>query len=211
MACEGDQITIRPGRNVWLLGRTDRDAPTYADVVQTAAAFLSRVFGERSPEEVISTALGRYIIGAARPVLIEALQTPPGKSPLDVRPALEGSRIARREDCETLRTVKADRLWWVVARFDWRGPRTARDWPARAVNWLGIPSRPDHDLDWLLIEANHAGPAKEPDTSWGEETGERLEKVAERAGRKLRLALVPVGLALLGAGAVYLAVIRGKQ
>jgi len=205
VSCE---VTIFPGRNVWLLARTDRDAPSYEDVIQTCAAYLSRVFGERSPEEIISTAPGRYIIGAARPVLIDAEQTAIDAA-ATFRPQIEGAVHGRYENCPEVYVVRADRTWWVMVGFDWRGPTTQREWPARSVNWLGIPSTgPGVDLDWLLVTAATSGAAKEPDTSWSQETG---ENVAETAKAVTRSVGIPVGLLLVGAGVVYLALATRKE
>ena len=205
MACT---VSIYPGRNVWLFARTDRDAPSYEDVIQTCAAYLSRIIGERSPEEIISTAPGRYIIGAARPVLISAEQAPLD-APATARPSIEGSVHGRYESCPDVYVLQADRTWWASVRFDWRGPQTERPWPARSVSWLGIPSSgPGVELDWLLVEAATDGAAKEADTSWSAETGAKVAKAAESVTKNVG---VPVGLLLLGAGLVYVALMRSGK
>ena len=205
------QVTIKPGRNAWLLARTDRDAPTQLDVIQTAAAYMSRVIGQRSPEEIVSTGPSRFIIGAARPVLIEGVQTPVDGSGLDSRPSIEGERLQRHLDCVEPYTITADRVWWVTVRFDWRGPTVKRDWPARGVNWLGIPHRGPGGLDWLLVQANWVGPAQETDTTWGGEVGEQVGEGLRKAGAAVSSAIAPAGALLVGAGLLLAVVLVSRR
>jgi len=200
--CQDDKVTIKAGRNAWLFARTDRDAVDRADAIQTGGALLKRVLGNASPLgsrsifEVVQSPkgpadVGRFIIGAARPVLITATQ--------DDRPVLPlGDLIGRHEDCEAFRNVVAKRVWWVSVEFDWRGPDTVIDWPHRAVNVLGFESDDPLARDWLLVEARHIGAAVEPDTSLGGEVAEEAGEVAEAAAKA---ALGAGKLLLFGAGA----------
>ena len=48
------------------------------------------------------------MIGAARPVLIEAVQAPVDGSGLDSRPSIEGERLQRHLDCVEPYTITAD-------------------------------------------------------------------------------------------------------
>lgn len=208
MACVGDQVDIRRGRNAWVLARTDRDGANRDQVIQTAGAFLSRVLGPASPErmrglfDVIQSpqgpeGTGRFFIGSARPVLITAFQADSPQSALAQMPRLRGEIIATREQCETLRAVKAEAPWFVVARFDWRAPLSSAPWPRRAVDPFGIPFDSQTDNDWLLLAAAHQGRAKAKDSSLAKEVGDELRST----GSSL---LLWAGLAVAAGGAIYL-------
>lgn len=200
--CEDDKVTIKPGRNAWLFARTDRDAVDRSEAIQTGGALLKRVLGNASPLgsrsifEVVQSPkgpsdVGRFVIGAARPVLVTATQ--------DDRPFLPvGDLAGRAEDCKAIRAIKAERPWWVSVEFDWRGPDTVIDWPHRAVNALGFETDEPLALDWLLIEARHIGAAVEPDTSLGGEVAEAGGEVVKAAADA---ALGAGKLVLFGAGA----------
>ena len=207
MGCENDQITIKPGRNIWVLGRTDRDAVGHDEVLQTAGAVLSRFLGQASPKgsrsifEVLQSPKGeedtaRFVIGAARPVIVEAFQAHSAASALEERPLLPADeQIAQREECPVLRTIQADRPWYVTAEFDWRGPSTEAPWPRRMVGPLGIPIDTDHGLDWLLLSAGYRGEAEESDTDLLDEvsdaTAEQIKKTAKSVGEAARSSRPP--------------------
>lgn len=213
--CEQDQVEILPGRNTWLLARTDRDGANVEDVLQTAGAALMRFLGDASPAgtrsifEVLQSPQSppggaRFIIGAARPVLVHAFQAADEREALAQLGTLpigpNARQLARFEQCPTIRTIKVeDRPWFVRVDFDWRAGRRDIDWPRRAVNLLGFPTNDDHNLDWLLLGALHQSvqPA-EPDTTLREEFSEETKEALRRAknvGKPLLLALaVGVGL-----------------
>jgi hypothetical protein len=214
MACK---LTIRKGANVWLLARTNRDAPSPEDVVESTAAFLIKTLGFASPvgtrgvlETVVSPkGVRRYYIGAARPVEISAADRPITDLP--------GVVYARRENCPEpeLAFVEGQSPWYVAVEFDWRGNDVEIPWPRRRVNWLGVPSDsdPSRPFDWLLLQANFVGAeAKHEDSSLIEDVidevtdywrtaKKEVEKALDRNKTTLTIALV-AGVAL---GVVYLA------
>lgn len=192
--CADDLIEIPRGNNRWVLARTDRDAPTLDDVLESSGAFLGRVLGQASPFgqrnifEHLPAPGGpklpeneeRFVIGAARPVLVRAEQPETASEALDlVRP--EGNLIARHSDCPTLRTVRAERPWIVAVDFDWRGQSTTAPWPRHGVNAFGLPTDDPNDLDWLLLGASHTGLAKSKDTTLMREVSDETAKQIKRA------------------------------
>lgn len=160
-------LAIKPGRNVWLLGRTDRDAPDAADVEQTAAAWLSRVFHETLELQIgqkLPEGGTRFYTGAARPLDVHAVRP---ESAMD-RPALPTGTDAWRFELDQPDdlALNAEKPWYVVADFDWRGPTLiVADWPRRVVNQWGVPTDDDQQLDWLLLSAHALGSATRPDSS----------------------------------------------
>lgn len=195
-------LALHPGRNVWVLARTDLDGASHEDVLKTAANvmhhFLRPVtpFGQQEVFEhlirldpVQPGAEARYIIGAARPVELSAVQVPlDGQFPrLRIVPACRA--IKRREDCDVLFTLAAQQPWGVIVNFDWRGPLVQMPWPRRRVNLLGFAVESEDELQWLLMEACWMGEALEPDTTladdlareWSEATREGLQRLAEPA------------------------------
>jgi len=197
--CEDDTVAIARGHNRWVLARTDRDAPTRSDVLQTASAFLHRVLSAASPPgqrgvfdvlPVPGTQETRYIMGAARPLTVQAVQPETPGDALDFSVA-PGKMLARFSDCPTPRSVKADKPWLIVAEFDWRAPSVRIDWPARAIDPFGLPFDNPMSLDWLLLAASFQGAAVERDTGWTDE-------VAEGTKRELKKALQPSGSLVAG-------------
>lgn len=213
--CENDQVEILPGRNTWLLARTDRDGAPLDDVLQSAGAVLMRFLGEASPigtRSIFETlqspqspeGAARFIIGAARPVLVHAFQAQNEREALAQLGTLpvgpNARQLARFEQCPQLRTIRVEeRPWFVRVDFDWRAGRRDIPWPRRAVNMLGFPTDVQHGLDWLLLGALHQSDRpQEPDTTLREEFSEETKKALQRvkeAGKPLLLALaVGVGL-----------------
>lgn len=195
-----DELPVLYGRNRWVLARTDRDAADEQEAVETAGAYLSRVLGYASPSNTRSVFervsvvgdVSRYVIGAACPVLISAMQ-PSGFGELAERLQFDGRLLGLYTQCDTFRTVKAQRPWVVSVEFDWRAPDTAIPWPRRSVNSLGIPSEDgDHELDWLLLGAWFAGDVQEPTcgTWWSQSVDEVKEQVGE-AVSAVKQAVVP--------------------
>lgn len=218
---------------MWVLARTDRDGSTHEEVLQSGGAVLTRFLGQASPLgqrtifEVLQSPKGdeqqaRFIIGAARPVLVTAKQDTRGDlfRQLTANGLLQGGReLGYHTDCAVIRTVKASQPWYVVAEFDWRAPAVRIPWPRRKVNLLGFPEDADQDLDWLLLAAAHQGPAREKDTDLisevSDETAKEIRKAKKSAERAVSKAVKPLlwGASLAaGAGLVwYLTTNTGKR
>lgn len=225
MGCAQDKVTIRNGRNVWVLGRTDRDGADVAAVLQTAGGVLKRFLGQASPAgtrsvfEVLQSTRddphgARFVIGAARPVLVDAFQATSPETAVEQQPRLprevETDYFA---DCPTFRTISAQRPWYVTVEFDWRAPTTKIDWPRRAVDILGVPLFGDQALDWLLLSAGHKGPSEESDTSLLDEVSEDTKRVIVEAAEKVANAAKPLLIALafiVGGGAVVYLVSKSR-
>lgn len=189
--CKTDRLLVKPGRNLWIIARTDKDAASAGDVITTAGAFLLRVLGYASPSgydrtEIIQDpapppgALAAWYIGAARPALVVRVTR---TYPVD---ASDGSRLGRSIECDAVRFIDADQPWYVVVEFDWRGPLTWISWPASKVSALGIRSSDTRrtDLDWLVVESWFLGAARLPDSTLGGEivdfAGEKVEAAADK-------------------------------
>lgn len=214
--CKNDRLLIKPGRNRWIVVRTDRDGVDVPDMVQTLGAFLLRVLGRASPQgmeahQVLQDpdpppgALAAWYIGAARPVVLFDL--PSQKYPVG---ASGGKRLGRSIECKAVRLVKADNPWHFVVEFDWRGPSTWAPWPASHVSNFGIRSQDTRrtDLDWLVTEAYHLSDQPQaPDSSLGREITKYGKKKAEEAGKAIKeiaTAGVSTGLVVAGVAAVLL-------
>jgi hypothetical protein len=221
MGCEDDKLTVVHGNNRWVLARTDRDAPTTDDVLETTAAFLSQTLGRASPAaqrsifEVFSPnddGKPQWAIGAARPATAEASQPESVDDALALsRP--EGRLVGRHTDCPVLRTVGAERPWIVSVEFDWRGPTTVLPWPRRRIDPFGLSLDTPNNLDWLLLAASVTGPARHPDTSFTRELGKRGRKEVRRAKRALQNAATPllVLAGVVGVGYVWSSLRKGKR
>jgi len=218
MDCAQDQVTIQPGRNIWLLARTDRDAASKDTVLKTTGAVLKRFLGQNSPpgtRSIFETmrspqASGhdaRFVIGAARPVLVDAFQASAPEKALEEMPTIpREERTDRFEQCPVLRTVAAQRPWFVLVEFDWRGKRISIDWPRRAVGTFGIPFDSQNENDWLLLAAGFRGPPEEDETDLLDEvTDDTREKIVNAAGVAAKtLAPVLITLAVIaGGGALF--------
>lgn len=211
--CAQDKVEIKNGRNVWVLARTDRDSADLASVLQTAGGVLKRFLGQASPVatrsvfEVLQSPQdsphgARFVIGAARPVLVDAFQASSPERAIAEQPVIPAEvRTDYFADCPTFRTIQAQRPWYVTVEFDWRAPATAIAWPRRLVNALGMPLPSDQGLDWLLLSAGHRGPAEESDTSLLDEVSDETAEVIEKAANVAKPILVGLAL-LLGGGAV---------
>lgn len=220
MGCAEDKITIKPGRNVWLLARTDRDAADLAGVLDTTGAVLKRFLGRASPPgtrsvfEVLQSPKdtphqARFVIGAARPVLVDAVQASSPEKALSEQPIIPSNvRTDTFTDCPVVRTIAAQRPWFVCVEFDWRGQTTKIDWPRRAVNFLGMPFDTIHGNDWLLVSAGHLGKAKEADTDLlsevSDETADAIKSAAEGVATTVGPLLFGLGIAGGVAGVAYL-------
>jgi hypothetical protein len=210
-----DNVTVRNGRNLWALARTDRDAPSLDEVIETAAAFLVKTLGVASPSgsrgafELLPIVgeNSRYIIGAACPARIKALQ-PADVSELFALQLPPGEVLANYQDCDVLRSVTAQRPWLVLVDFDWRAPTVVVPWPKRKVNDFGLPEDVDQGLDWLLLGASYAGAPLEPTCKgW-------LEEQAAGVKRKVMSALTPfliLGAVGLGIGVGFAFTQKGRK
>jgi hypothetical protein len=217
--CQNDAVPIKQGRNIWVISRTDRDAPHADQIVDSAGAVLKRWLGAPSPlgqrsifEAVPSPKIGgfwsawigsnvtaQFFIGAARPVTVGQSLARPSTEAL----VPSSEVVGRFEACPNVRMVNAQTPIWVIADFDWRAADTTIPWPRRSVNALGIPTDNDQALDWLLVEAAFAGPADQPDGSLG---GDVAQVAKDDAGDALK-ALSPIvtgALYVAGAGLIGL-------
>lgn len=207
MACN---LTVRPGQNVWLLARTNRDAPSSEEVAESTAAFLIKVLGFASPVgsrglfETMASPNGqrRYYIGAARPVEILTVQQSP------ITEGIPGAVYARREDCPEpeLAFVAGKSSWYVLVAFDWRGDETVIPWPRRRVSWLGTVSTddPSEPFDWLLLQASHvsAVPLHE-DSSLAADVADAASEYwvsAKKEMKRLVKSSIPAVVVALGLG-----------
>lgn len=205
MACD---LTVKPGQNVWLLARTNRDAPSSEDVAESTAAFLIRTLGAASPIasrgalETVASPKGerRYYIGAARPVEILSVSREPV--------AVPGDTYARREDCPEpeLAYVAGKSSWFVLVAFDWRADSTVIPWPRRRVSWLGTVSTddPSEPFDWLLLQASHVSPTPlHDDSSLAADVADEVTDYwtsAKREMRRLVKSSIPAVVVALGIG-----------
>lgn len=173
--CTNDQLPVIRGHNRWVLARTDVDGVDAEEVRETAGALMSKVLApvqplaQRSLFEFLSPPwkdADRFVIGAARPVLVQAQQ------PKDKDTALRlsmpsGKLLGVYTQCPVMRSINAQVPWLVFVDFDWRAPDGVIPWPRRKVEW-GFPQDVDQGLDWLLLAASWQGEAKNPDTSMSE-------------------------------------------
>lgn len=184
-------VSVLPGRNVWLLARTDRDGPSPDGAVLTAAAWLNRLLPSATPAPPPSSPNGpegvsRYYMGDLRPLDLAAHRTaePP--------PIPKGDQSWNVNDQPGPYHVKADIPWWVVADFDWRGPiKTFEKWPTRSVGTFGWASdEASLTADWLLVKAVHVGPPSRDDSSTTKEYGKAAAGVLPQIGGVAMLALL---------------------
>lgn len=144
-----DQMQIVPGRNRWIIARTDRDNVQADGVRLTALVVLKLWLQGASPvgmRAVYTEHPGQlYAIGAARLLSLEV-----SEKPLELERLPSSQRF---EDCPTVRVVNARSPWWLRISFQWHGPLVTRAWPRLSVNAIGIEDSNDQGLDWLLIEA----------------------------------------------------------
>ena len=205
MDCLEPSLTIAKGRNLWLLARTDRDAPDPGFALQSAGAFLAKVLGpasplgERSLFEVVQSPdatdqTAKFFIGAARPVTVTEGQH------------LAGAPIASWNDCDQAFAMRAQTPIVLTADFDWRAPNALVPWPRRTVNSFGVAVDEPSNLDWLLLQANDAGQSNRPDGSLG---GDVAGAVKQAASSAVNSALT---LAAIVAGGLVIAIAsKGKR
>lgn len=150
-------IRVLPGPNSWLVQRTDRDAAEAAEAIGSLGAFLNRVLNQASPAGLrgvfqmlhASATGGRFVIGAARPIVVAAdRERPPVPVGLEVDGKSDGSALLRR--------VRAIRPWFLSVTFEWHGGTVQLPWPHHFASVLGSENVSDLDLDWLVLESHKA-------------------------------------------------------
>ncbi len=155
----GHNVRIRRGPNSWLVTRTDRDAADAGDAISSLGHFLNRILNPASPagfrgvfQEIHATATGgRFVIGAARPIIVQAERDRPSvPDGLAVDGESNGSPRPRR--------VRALRPWFLSMAFEWHGSDVSIAWPQHFANVLGCEHSSDLDLDWLLLESHKVKP-----------------------------------------------------
>ncbi len=153
MSPHDHNVKLAHGENAWLLARTDRDDAERSTVIESAGSFLNRCLNQASPAgyrgvfQILSTSPtgGRFVIGAARPILVTTTRT---------RPSVP-------ESLRTLNTVQKGQLpkkvagkepWYLSVIFTWHGNAIALPWPQHFGPVLGSELASDTELDWLLLE-----------------------------------------------------------
>jgi hypothetical protein len=161
-----EDVQIVPGRNRWLVSRTDRDGVQADGVRSTALVVLRRWLQGASPLSMRSVYAEHgetYVIGAARGLVFDISDAPPAVPELVAEamprrgaramPELSPAAVQRVEDCRIVRAINGVSPWWLSVRFSWHGPVVRRPWPRFSVNAVGVEDDNDRSLDWLLIEA----------------------------------------------------------
>ena len=146
---------VKPGPNSWLVQRTDRDAADAGEAITSLGSFMNHVLqyassaGLRGVFQVLHTSHtgGRFVVGAARPILAQAHRDRP--------PVPEGLVLAcSLGEAPPLRRVRALRPWYLSVTFDWHAGLAQLSWPHHFAQVLGSNDRSDLDLDWLLLETH---------------------------------------------------------
>jgi hypothetical protein len=161
-----EDVEIVPGRNRWLVSRTDRDGVQPDGVRSTALVVLRRWLQGASPLSMRSVYAEHgetYVIGAARGLVFDISDAPPAVPELVAEamprrggramPELSPGAVQRVENCRIVRAINAGSPWWLSVRFSWHGAAVRRPWPRFSVNAIGVEDDNDRSLDWLLIEA----------------------------------------------------------
>jgi hypothetical protein len=161
-----EDVQIVPGRNRWLVCRTDRDGVREDGVRFTALVVLRRWLQGASPlsmRSVYAEQGDAYVIGAARGLVLDISGAAPAMpeqlgEAMPIRssgamPGRGGAAVQRVADCRVVRLINARAPWWLTVRFSWHGAAVRRPWPRFSVNAIGVEDDNDQSLDWLLIEA----------------------------------------------------------
>jgi len=207
-------LSLVPGRQVWVVGRTDRDGASQAEVARMVAGFLQHTFrtvqGDQpgsGPNEVFATSSGdeplEWRVSAARPV---RLLGHPVQSMAELADVLTASLlssstesetttqriIARREDLDPLPLLVASTPWYLALDVWWRGPAATIPWPCLQVTWAGTRQRDYQEADWLLLSSFvPPGAAVDPgDETWGEATAENVEAAVDEVKKQLTTGVV---------------------
>lgn len=199
-------LRLVPGRQQWLIARTDRDGASAAEVAKMLAGFLQFTFRDiqgdqpgSSPEEIFTTGDHEWRVSAARPVRLLL-------TPSQTEPPLAGSIVARREDLEELPLLNASKPWYLAVEVWWRGPEATIPWPALQVTWAGTRQRDYTEADWLLLRSVvPPGEATDPgDQTWLEDITDEAAAAAGALKSVLSTAALVVAGLLTAAGAILL-------
>jgi hypothetical protein len=201
-------LALVPGRQVWVIGRTDRDGASTAEVSRMVAGFLQHSFRDVSggppgsgANEVFSTekknAPLEWRVSAARPVRLVGV---PSQSVAVLETALTtaypspsgGRVIARREDLDPLPLLVANKPWYLALELWWRGPPATIPWPCLQVTWAGTRQRDYTEADWLLLRSFvPAGTSTDPgDETWGEATEANVHQTVDEVKKQLSVGLM---------------------
>jgi hypothetical protein len=161
-----EEVQIMPGRNRWLVSRTDRDGVQADGVRSTALVVFRRWLQNASPLSMRSVYAEHgesYVIGAARGLVFDISDVAPAMPELVAKamprrgsqamPEQLPAAVQRVENCRIVRAINAAAPWWLSVRFSWHGAAVCRPWPRFSVNAIGVEDDNDRALDWLLIEA----------------------------------------------------------
>jgi hypothetical protein len=197
-------LRLVPGRQQWLIARTDRDGASAAEVADMVAGFLQFVFRDitggdqpgSSPQELFPTGEHEWRVSAARPVRLLLV-------PSQTEPPVSGAIVARREDLAELPLLNASRPWYLVLEVWWRGPAAVIPWPCLQVTWAGTRQRDYTEADWLLLRS-FVPPGEVPDpgdATWGATATEAIAEGAKAIKAGLSTAALWVaGLAVIVGG-----------
>ena len=213
------RLKLVPGRQLWLVSRTDRDGASAEEIADMVRGFLQFTFRDvdggqpgSSPQELLATGDHEWRVSAARPV---RLVGGPVQSMAELESALlaylggstdngtAGSIVAAREELDPLPILKAERPWYLVLEVWWRGSAASIPWPALQVTWAGTRQRDYEEADWLLLKSFvPPGEVEDPgDATWGEAQGENVTEAGEAIVKAARAPM------LLAAG--FVAVVGG--
>jgi hypothetical protein len=218
-------LALVPGRQVWIVGRTDRDGASVAEVSRMVAGFLEYSFRDVSggppgsgPNEVFATTSTppEWRVSAARPV---RLLVPPTQSLPEMEALLAsalasadpsggaGHSVARREELDPLPVLVATRPWYVALDVWWRGPAATIPWPCLQVTWAGTRQRDYSEADWLLLRSFvPAGTATDPGAeSWGEAVETNGSEAVDAFKKQLTVGLGAAVLVAVVVGGIVLA------
>jgi hypothetical protein len=220
-------LDLVPGRQVWLVGRTDRDGASLAEVSRMVAGFLQYSFRDVSggppgsgANEVFSTekknAPLEWRVSSARPV---RLLVPPTQSLVELESSMtaalgtaspaggEGHVIARREDLDPLPLLVASTPWYIALEVWWRGPASTIPWPCLQVTWAGTRQRDYTEADWLLLRAFvPPGTATDPGgETWGEAESANVAATVDEVKKQLTAGLGTVAVLAVVIGGIVLA------
>ncbi len=150
-------VTIVRGSNSWLVQRTDRDQAERSTVIESCGAFLNKILNHASPAGLrgifqvldVNATGGRFVIGAARPILVTANDSLPER-PSGLKPSATSS------DGGLPRRVRALKPWYLQVVFEWHGGTVKLPWPQHFGAVLGSELSSSSELDWLLLEQHVA-------------------------------------------------------
>jgi hypothetical protein len=217
-------LPLVPGRQVWIVGRTDRDGASVAEVSRMVAGFLQYSFRNVSggppgsgANELFATSSDppEWRVSAARPV---RLLVPPTQSLPEMESLLadaiasskpsgdDGHSVARREELDPLPILVASRPWYLALELWWRGPAATIPWPCLQVTWAGTRQRDYSEADWLLLRSIvPPGTAADPgDESWGEAVEANASEAVDEVKKQLTVGLGAAVLVAVLVGGIVL-------